>query len=102
MTFSWAVPLDNPTDQDIIFGIGLTDINAGKHERRYDDEQADRNADGRHARSDRGAEEFGRKGNQQNEAEIDDQHDQRQRPTEGRTFAHKLPVVWVLLDPLVT
>src|SRR6476646_11862466 len=98
---SWALLLDNSTDQGVVFGIGLTDIYAGEHERRHNDEQADRNADGCHARPQPHAEKFWRIGDQQDEAEVDDQHNQRQRPPKGRSAPHQLLIVGVSLDRYV-
>src|SRR6266481_4424518 len=100
-TFSRLGPLDNSTDQGVIFGIGLTHIDAGEHERRDNDEEADRNADGRYTCPQRDAEEFRRIRDQQNEAEIDDEHNQRQRPSEGRASPHQLLVVRIPLDRFV-
>ena len=96
-----ALPSTISTDQGVIFGIGLADIDGGEHERRDDDEQTDRNADGHYARPQRRAEEFGRVRDQQDEAEVDDEHDQRQRPAERRAPPHQLLVVGIPLDRFV-
>src|SRR5258705_2030067 len=99
--FSWAVPSNNLADQRVVFGISLADVDAGEKKRRNNDKQADRDADPHHTCAHWHAEALGCIGDKEDEAEIDDQHDQRQRPAERRASANQLLIIWVLLDLLV-
>src|SRR5690606_30670504 len=82
-------------------GIGLPDVDPGEHEGGHDHEEADRHADGGDAVADRGSEEVGRIGDEQDEAEVDDEHGGGEYGGKPRAPFHQRLEFRVLLDAVI-
>src|SRR5262245_13181462 len=76
-------------------------INAGQHECRNDDQQAERNAYSGHAGSNRRTEDFRSEGYDEDETKINYEHGGRQRPREAGALGNELLKAPIVLYPVV-
>ena len=93
-------PFDNPKGEGIEHRVRAPDIDAGKRERRHNDEETDRDADRRHAAGDRDRQQPWREGDDGDEPEVDDQHGDGQGPREPLPSLDQIVKQRLILDLL--